>query len=467
MADVSVPRSGLTADQAAAGERIASAIPPTVRAILDALEDAGHAAYAVGGSLRDVLLGRPAADWDLASSALPDQVIALFPGAVYENAFGTVAIREHGEVYEITTLRTEHEYADFRRPHRIAFTTSIEADLARRDFTINAMAWGATPGAAPSLVDPAGGVADCAAGIIRAVGDPDARFGEDALRMIRAVRLAAELDLTIEEATREAIERNAGLAAHLSGERIAAELDRLLAATRPSVGLRLMEATGLLAVVAPELAAQRGVAQDKIPGDDLWDHICRAVDAASPGRPIVRLAALLHDVGKPVTAADGRFVGHEHAGAEIAAELMRRLRVPRATSERVVALVREHMWNYEPAWSDAAVRRFIRKIGIDAIDELFALREADNIGSGLPADATGLGELRARVDTQIAESVALDRRDLAVDGDDLMAELGLEPGPRLGRILDELTERVIADPGLNERPSLLMLAQGMLAEGAS
>jgi hypothetical protein len=125
------------------------------------------------------------------------------------------------------------------------------------------------------------------------------------------------------------------------------------------------------------------------------------------------------------------------------------------------------MWNYEPAWSDAAVRRFIRKIGIDAIDELFALREADNIGSGLPADATGLGELRARVDTQIAESVALDRRDLAVDGDDLMAELGLEPGPRLGRILDELTERVIADPGLNERPSLLMLAQGMLAEGAS
>ena len=467
MADVPLPRPELTGERIEAAERIAGAIPHSVRGILATLTGAGHAAYAVGGSLRDVLLDRPAADWDLASSALPDQVVALFPGAVYENAFGTVAVRDRGDVFEITTFRTDHEYADFRRPHRVEFATSVEADLARRDFTINAMAWGASPGDKPTLLDPAGGVADCAAGIIRTVGDPDARFGEDALRMVRAVRLAAELDFTIEPATLDAIGRNARLARHLSGERIAAELDRLLAAPRPSLGLRSAEATGLLTVIAPELAAQRGVPQDKIPGEDLWDHTCRTVDAATLDRPIVRLAALLHDIGKPATAADGRFIGHELVGAEMAGDLMRRLRIPRATAERVVTLIREHMWNYEPAWTDTAVRRFIRKVGIEAIDELFGLRAADSVGSGLDPDAGGLADLRARVEEQLAASVALDRGDLVVDGDDLIAELGLEPGPRLGRILDELTERVVADPGLNERPTLLLLAQGMLAESAS
>jgi putative nucleotidyltransferase with HDIG domain len=467
MADVPLPRPELTGGAVAASERIEKAIPPAVRSILTILGEAGHAAYAVGGSLRDVLLGRSPADWDLASGALPDQVVDLFPGAVYENAFGTVAVRWQGQTYEITTFRTDHDYADFRRPHRVEYTTSIEADLARRDFTINAMAWGGRPGEGPALVDPSRGEADCSARVIRAVGDASARFGEDALRMIRAVRLAAELDFTIEPVTREAIARHAHLAAHLSGERVAAELDRLLAAPRPSVGLRHMETTGLLAVVSPDLAAQRGVAQDKIPGDDLWDHTCRAVDAAPAERPIVRLAALLHDIGKPATEADGRFIGHEQVGAAMAADLLRRLRAPRATAERVVALISEHMWNYEPAWTDTAVRRFIRKIGPDAIDELFLLREADNLGSGLAADAGGLEELRARMHEQLAASAALDRRDLVVDGDDLMAELGLPAGPRLGRILDELTERVIADPGLNERPTLFMLAQAMLAESGS
>jgi putative nucleotidyltransferase with HDIG domain len=283
--------------------------------------------------------------------------------------------------------------------------------------------------------------------------------------MIRAVRLSAELGFEIEAATMAAIGDEAELAGHLSGERVAAELERLLAAPRPSVGLRAMEESGLLAVVAPELAAQRGVAQAKIPGDDLWDHTCRAVDAAPADRPTVRLAALLHDIGKPRTAADGRFIGHEQVGAVMATEMLGRLRLPRSIVDRVELLVREHMWNYEPAWTDAAVRRFIRKIGVDAVDELLALRAADNIGSGLPPDATGLGELRARIDAQLEAEVALHRADLAIDGDDLIAELAIEPGPRLGRILDALTERVIADPGLNERPTLLLLAQAMLADG--
>jgi putative nucleotidyltransferase with HDIG domain len=447
-----------------AGDRIAAAIPPGVEAILTRLGEAGHAGYAVGGSLRDVLLGRPAADWDLASDATPERVLAIFPESVYENAFGTVAIRVDTDVVELTTFRVDHAYADHRRPHRVEFGASLEEDLARRDFTINALAWGGPPGADRTLVDPSAGLADLAAMAIRAVGDPDARFQEDALRMIRAVRLAAELGFRIEARTVAAIAQAAGYAAHLSGERIATELERLLAAPRPSDGLRLMQSTGLLAAILPELAAQHRVAQAKIPGEDLWDHTCRAVDAAPADRPIVRLAALLHDVGKPATAADGRFIGHEQVGATMAAEIMARLRMPRATSERVAMLVREHMWNYEPAWTDAAVRRFIRKIGVDAVDELVALRAADNVGSGLPPDAGGVTELSDRVAAQLAADVALHRADLVIDGDDLIAELALQQGPLLGRILDGLTERVIVDPGLNERPTLLLLAQSMLTD---
>ena len=212
-----------------------------------------------------------------------------------------------------------------------------------------------------------------------------------------------------------------------------------------------MAETGLLAVVLPELDAQRGVPQNKIEGEDLFDHTLRTVDAAPAGRPVVRLAALLHDVGKPATIDDGPFRGHEVVGAEMAEQLLDRLHLPRAAVGRVVHLVRNHMFTYEPDWGDAGVRRFIQRVGIDAIDDLFALREADNVGSGVPVDAHHLAHLRARVDAELAASVVLDRSRLAIDGDDLMTELGLPAGPRLGRILDELLERVIAEPKL-QRP---------------
>jgi putative nucleotidyltransferase with HDIG domain len=375
-----------------------------------------------------------------------------------------VAVRQRAETYEITTFRSEHDYADFRRPHRVEFGDAIEVDLARRDFTVNAMAWGGRPGEELALVDPYDGRADVEAHRLRAVGDPDRRFSEDALRMVRAVRLAATLEFTIEPATLEAIGRHAGLVRHLSGERIAGELVKLLAADRPSVGLRLAEETGVLTQISPELALQRGIAQNKLAGEDLWDHTLRTVDATLADRPIVRLAALLHDIGKPATASDGPFLGHETVGADLVEELLRRLRFPRETIDRVRHLVRHHMFAYEPGWSDAAVRRFLGKIGSPEIDELFALRAADNVGSGRPDDAGGLPELRRRVAAEIAADVALELRDLAIDGDDLIAELGLEPGPTIGRILDELLEQVVADPALNDRPTLLVLAQRMLAD---
>jgi putative nucleotidyltransferase with HDIG domain len=461
-------------DPAGAAARLADACPPHVLAVVEQLHAHGHAAYVVGGSVRDVLLGRPARDWDLATDARPERMLHLFPGAVYENAFGTVAVRRDGEVLEITTFRDEHEYADFRRPHRLEFGDDIRADLARRDFTVNALAWGVNAPTddaeagdhhtAPALVDPFDGLADLERRVLRAVGDPSTRFREDALRMVRAVRLAAALEFRLEPATREAIAANAALVAHLSGERIGAELTRLLAAPRPSVGLRLAEETGLLAVVSPELAAQRGVPQNKLDGEDLWDHTLRSVDAAPAERPIVRLAALLHDIGKPSTIADGHFHHHDVVGAAQAAELLRRLRAPSATIETIEVLVRHHMFTVDPDATGAAIRRFIKRVGVEHVDALLELRRADDIGSGRPGDSPSLVAFRARIEAELAAEAALDRYALRIDGTDLIRELGLEPGPRLGRILEGLVEQVIADPALNEAPTLLLLAQGMLAD---
>ena len=468
--------------------------PEPVLSILELLWRSGHAAYVVGGSIRDVILGRLPADWDLATDARPERILALFPGSAYENRFGTVSVRSVGESFEITTFRSDHEHADHRRPDRVEFGNSIEVDLARRDFTINALAWGAdaplgaaaggagaagagfgaaAAGAAaagtgtraePTLIDLHGGTADIEARIIRAVGDPRQRFEEDALRMVRAVRLATTLDFGIEAGTLAAIQARSSLVAHLSAERVASELEKLLAAERPSVGLRLMAATEILTVISPELAAQRGIPQNKIPGDDLWDHTIRTVDAVASGHPVVRLAALLHDIGKPATMADGHFVGHDAVGAELAAAFMERLRFPRTVVAEVAHLVRQHMFSYEPSWGDSGVRRFIQRVGRGAMAPLLELREADNEGSGLARSAHGLDDLRERVDAQLTARVALERRDLVIDGSDLMAELGLTEGPILGQILDALLDQAVTDPAINDRATLLLLAQAMLTE---
>jgi len=439
-------------------------IPAPVHALLDRLWSAGSAGFVVGGSIRDALLGREPADWDLATDARPEQLQELFPGAVYENRFGTVVVREGGQEFEITTFRTEREYLDFRRPVEVEFGATIEEDLARRDFTVNAIAWGAAAAGQPGYVDPHAGRADLDARLLRAVGDPVERFREDALRIVRVLRLKATLGFEIEQETLAAVVAGAALVRHLSGERIGAELDKLLAAAQPSVGLAATAETGVLAHLLPELEAERGIPQDKIKGDDLWQHTLRSVDAAPADRPIVRLAALLHDVGKPATMADGHFHGHDALGSQMAAAILTRLRTPKSVSGRVVQLVAQHMFTYDSAWSDAGVRRFIKRVGRPALDDLFALREADSVGSGMPADAHGLTELRERVAAQLAASVALDRGDLAIDGDDLMRELGLKAGPQLGQLIERLLERVIAERALNDRPTLLRLALEGLAE---
>jgi tRNA nucleotidyltransferase/poly(A) polymerase len=447
-------------------------IPAGVRTIAAILRGAGHEAHLVGGCVRDLLRGATPEDWDVATDARPDRLLALLPGARYDNRFGTVAVPLPDGAHEVTTFRRDGTYSDHRRPDDVTFGDTLDEDLARRDFTVNAMAIPLDADGVPGEpVDRFGGREDLATGTLRAVGDPPTRFREDALRMLRAIRFVATLGFTVEPATRAAIAAEAPLAAHVSAERTFGELVRLLAADRPSAGLRVAQETGLLAILAPELARQRGIPQGKVAGEDLWDHTCRTVDAAAPGLedglPLARFAALLHDVGKPATFADGHFVGHDAVGADLATAWLDGLRAPRAFAARVANLVRHHMFAYGPDWSDAAVRRFIRRVGVADVEALLDLRAADNAGSGLAPDVDGLEELRARCRDQLAQRVALDRGGLAVDGDDLMRALGLAPGPALGRLIDGLLERVIADPLLNERSRLLALARELTAEGAA
>ncbi len=438
----------------------------------------------MGGCVRDLLRGVEPADWDLATDAHPDRLVALFPDALYENRFGTVTIPVGDETYEVTTYRHDGPYSDHRRPDGVVFGERLDDDLARRDFTVNAMALAVgteirgdgaairdSLGVAVAIHDPFGGRADLAAGTLRAVGDPATRFREDALRMLRAVRFAATLGFVVEPRTFAAIKAEAPLASTLSGERVLAELLTLLAAPRPSVGLRLAEEAGLLAAIAPELARQRGVPQDKIAGEDLWDHTCRTVDAAPrPGPdepPLLRLAALLHDVGKPATFADGHFVGHDAVGASLAEAWLTELHAPRILTADTANLVRHHMFDYNATWTDAAVRRFIRRCGASAVDDLLDLRAADNVGSGLSPEVDGLESLRERCREQLDARVALDLAGLAVNGDDLMKSVGVQAGPALGQLLDRLLEMVVADPMLNDRSRLLTMARSLVAPDAT
>ena len=453
------------------GEEMVLALPPAVRHVLHVLLQAGHEAALVGGGVRDAVLGESPTDWDVATSAPPEVVAGLFPRATWENRFGTVTVLPPpGEdpAVEVTTYRVEGPYRDRRRPDSVRWGDSLAEDLSRRDFTINALAWVPLDLAAGRglLSDPFGGARDLADGILRAVGDPDARLAEDALRMVRAVRFATRFGLRLDEATAAAIRRHAPSAAALSGERIHDELRRILAADAPpSRAFSLMEELGLLAVLLPELAELRGVPQAKaVPGDAL-DHSLRTADALPAADPVLRLAGLLHDVGKASTLADGHFIGHERAGAQLAEALLRRLRYSRSDIARVARLVRHHMFAYTPEWTDAAVRRFVLRVGPDLLEDLYALRGADNLASGAREPNTGgLDELRRRA-ARVLAGDPIGPGQLALDGHDLVRELGIAPGPEIGRLLGELLEAVLDDPALNRRGTLLELARRLHQAG--
>ena len=434
----------------------ALAVPKDVERVVDTLIANGFEAFVVGGCVRDALRSVDPQDWDVATSAKPEAIQKLFKRSLYTNRFGTVVVSSGPHEIEVTTYRVEGDYADHRRPDEIAFTESLHEDLARRDFTMNAMAWRPTA-TGGELIDPFGGRADLDARIVRAVGLPAERFAEDALRMLRAVRFAAVLRMRIDPRTADAILANAALAAALSGERIQQELNKILLADPPSTGIRLLSDLGLLEVLCPELEICKTIPQDKAVAQDVFEHSLITVDATPPDL-VLRLAGLFHDVGKAETMADGHFHQHEFVGEAIARRLLRRWKYPKDTVAAVTHLIRHHMFWYQTDWTGSAVRRFIRKVGLDTIPDLFALRRADNIGSGVRAPRMyALGDLWTRVQEEIERSTAFSPRDLEVDGTDVMRELGIGPGPDVGRVIAAVFERVLDDPDLNTRERLLPL----------
>jgi len=440
-------------------------VPKDVQRVVEKLIEAGHAAYVVGGCVRDAIRGVDPQDWDVATDATPEEIQKLFSRSLYTNRFGTVVVRSGGHEVEVTTYRVEAQYSDHRRPDQVAFTDSLHEDLSRRDFTMNAMAWrpgrNGTPG---QLVDPFGGQRDLESRVLRAVGEPEERFREDALRMLRAVRFATLLDMRIDDQTVAAIRRNAHLAATLSGERINQEMTKILGAPRPSVAFRMLSDVGLLEVICPELEECKKTPQDKVAAQDVFEHSLATVDATPAGDLVLRLAGLFHDIGKPETFADGHFHQHEFVGEFKARQILRRWKFDRETVAEVTHLIRNHMFWYETHWTDSAVRRFIRKIGLDYIPALFALRRADNIGSGARSPRMyALEALWQRVQEQIAAANAFSLRDLVIDGNDIMRELNIPSSPEVGRILNALFERVLDEPALNTREKLIELAKAMRA----
>jgi putative nucleotidyltransferase with HDIG domain len=442
-------------------KELALKVPADVEKVVDRLLDAGHDAYVVGGSVRDALRGVDPHDWDVTTEATPEQIQKVFKRSLYNNRFGTVVVQSGDHEVEVTTYRTEAGYADHRRPDAVAFTASLKEDLERRDFTMNAMAWRPPRGGKNGeLIDPFGGRTDLDARLLRAVRDPDERFREDALRMLRAVRFATLLDLRIEAKTAAAIKRNAALTERLSGERIQQELVKMLSVSKPSVALQMLSDVGVLAVICPELEECKGTPQEKAAAENVYEHLLATVDATPQNDLALRLAGLFHDIGKPDTFADGHFHQHEFVGEAKARAILRRWKFDKETIAEVTHLIRNHMFWYQTEWSGSAVRRFMNKIGIEYIPALFALRRADNIGSGARSPRMyALDALWQRVQEEIAAANALSLRDLGIDGNDVMKELALRPGPEVGRILRALFEKVLDDPTLNEREKLLALAR--------
>lgn len=437
-------------------------IHPIVKEVAGVLNRGGKQAFLVGGAVRDILRGKKAHDWDLATDARPEEVTALFKKVIPTGIrHGTVTILYKGVSLEVTTFRTESDYSDGRRPDRVEYAAAIEEDLSRRDFTMNALAL-ELPGA--RLVDPFDGAEDIKRGIIRCVGKAEERFNEDGLRPLRALRFASQLGFTVDEAALGAIPGALGTTAKVSPERIRDELDKILRSPRPSAAFRLMEKTGLLRLLLPDLAACRGVEQKGYHRFDVLDHSLLACDyAAARGFPLhVTLAALFHDLGKPRTRElkDGvwTFYNHERESARLAENILTSYRYPNAIIHAAVHLIEEHMFFYEDVWTDAAVRRFIIRVGEENLEDLYALRNCDTYGmAGIAPSPSLLLPLMRRADAVLAQSRALSLKDLAVSGKDLM-ETGLKPGPGMGIVLKELLETVVDDPALNSREKLLEIA---------
>lgn len=427
--------------------------------IVERFAEKGHQCYLVGGSVRDLVLNSEAFDYDLATDARPADMMKLFRKVIPTGIkHGTVSVILNKKSFEITTYRSDGKYVDGRHPEKVTFSDTLEQDVQRRDFTINGLAYDLVH---QKIIDYVSGYADLEKKIIRTIGDPMERFTEDGLRPLRACRFAAKLNFAIEEETLEAISRTLHVTAKVSAERVRDEILKLMETPKPSVGFEHMRRTGLLSLVLPELDASFNVSQNRFHRYDIYYHSVLSCDAAPQDRPIIRLAALLHDIGKvpsrrPGPNGDNTFYNHEIIGAKMARKIMKRLKFSNEQTEKVTNLITNHMFHYTDEWTDGAVRRFIRKVGLDAIDDLITLRLADRKGngarSGLPAP---IGTLMTKIREVIEADNAFTVRDLDINGNVIMETFNLQPGPIIGTVLNELLEMVLDNPDLNRRDLLL------------
>jgi putative nucleotidyltransferase with HDIG domain len=437
-------------------------IPRRIKRFSKVFADANHEIYVVGGAVRDSLLRRAVSDYDFATSATPQEVQSLFRRTIPTGIqHGTVTVLFENHEFEVTTYRIDGGYDDHRRPDSVTFTRSLYDDLKRRDFTINAIAADPLTG---RITDPFDGRSDLQRRTLRTVGDPTQRFSEDALRMLRAVRFAATLQFEIDPDTFSSIAPRSQELSAVAPERVFQELSKIIAAATPSVGWHLLKNTNLLSIIMPEFLESdtHHLAASTLEG--LFDHLVTACDCAPAEDGTLRWAALLHDIGKPRCAAhDERglhFHGHDEVSAEMADSMLRRLRAPKRLMEAVTHLIRHHMFGITGGSSDAAIRRFVSRVGSDYALSLVTLRRADICGkTGSAPRATDLNNLERRIKTVLQEETALTTRDLAIDGRDLMTELNLTPGPHIGIILGELLETVLDDPEMNSRELLLNIAR--------
>lgn len=450
-------------------------IPVLVIKTLQALKKAGFQAYIVGGAVRDLLMKIPTYDWDFTTNATPEQIQKVFKESFYDNKFGTVGITAEElvkqfklkkydfkseainpqDVFEITTFRSEAGYSDKRHPDKVVWGKTLTKDLQRRDFTINALAlqkkkdW--------QIIDPFKGQKDIEKRLIRAVDNPNKRFNEDALRIMRAIRIAAQLGFTIEEQTLKAISKNSDLINQISKERIKDELFKLLKSDFPADGIKFLFTSGLLEHIIPELIKTREVEQAGHHTKDVWDHSLDSLAECPSADTIVRLATLLHDVGKPIAFRnlDGKitFYGHEVVGARIAKKIAERLKFSKKDKEKLWLLVRYHMFAYDSKMTDKAIRRFIRRVKKENINEMMMLRIGDRKGGGSKATSWRLRELQQRIGKLMYTPLQI--TDLKVNGRDVMKVLKIKSGPKVGKILKKLFEEVMEDASKNKKEYLL------------
>jgi len=433
-------------------------IPKPIKNISKILSDAGFENFVVGGCVRDLILNREPKDWDLTTNATPEQIIELFPHTFYENEYGTVGVVNDDEpneilkTVEVTPYRIESEYSDFRRPDKIKWGKTLAEDLARRDFTINALAYDVQK---KELVDLFDGIKDCERKIIRTVGKPEDRFGEDALRMLRALRFASTLDFALEHETQEAIQKNAELLKHISRERVRDEFTKIIMSDSPAVALDLSARLGLLKFISPEFEKGVGIEQNQAHAFTVWEHLLRSLDhSAKKNLPIhIRLATLMHDIAKPHTKrwqnGQWTFYGHEVVGSKIAKDVLMDLKFPKDIVEKVTKLVRWHMFFSDTEEiSLSAVRRMVRNVSPELIWDLMEVRACDRIGTGRPKESPyRLRKYHSMIEEVMRDPISV--KQLKVDGEEIMKLTKAGPGPHIGFILEILLSEVLEKPSLN------------------